>query len=308
MNSYIANYRSCITIKDGYYGYVGIDQKTPVYIEGKSYGYGWSKGFFEGLLVWPIGALVDRMCDAFAPLGTGLNGTNGWAQLLAIVLATLLVRTIMFALTFKQTTSSAKMTELQPEITKIQNKYPNANTSQTEKARMASEMQALYKKHKINPLGTLLVLIVQFPVFISVWGALSGSAWLSTGSFCNLNLSDSISSVLFNGANWANGSAVTAFILFLLMAASQVVSMLLPQWLQKRRDKASAKLGKNPNKKSQDNKMKWFTYIMMIMIIIMGFSLASAMGVYWLVGAIFSIVQTLITQTITHKRAKEKKI
>ena len=310
MNSYIANYRSCITTNSGYYGNIGIDEnKRPVFIEGKDYGYGWSKGFFEGLLVWPIAALTDKICEAFAPtVGNGLNGTTGWAQMLAIIIITLIVRGIMFLFTFKQTTDNAKMTELQPEITKIQNKYPNANTSQTEKARMAGEMQALYKKHKINPLTSLLVLIVQFPVFICVWGALSGSAWLSTGSFCNLNLSDSISSALFNGANWQNGSAVTALILFLLMAGSQVVSMLLPQWLQKRRDKQSVKLGKNPNKKAQDNKMKWFTYIMMIMIIIMGFSLASAMGVYWLVGAIFSIIQTLITQAITHKKAKEKRI
>lgn len=310
MNTYITNYRSCITTVEGKYGYYGLDDnKTPVFIEAKDYGYGWSKGFFEGLLVWPLAALVDRICEAFAPgVGNGLNGTNGWAQFLAIVIVTLLVRTIMFLLTFKQTQASAKMTELQPEITKIQNKYPNANSSQSEKARMAGEMQALYKKHKINPFASILVLIVQFPVFICVWGALSGSAWLSTGSFCNLNLSDSISSALFNGANWSNGSAVTALILFLLMAGTQVVSMLLPQWLQKKRDKNSAKLGKNPNKKAQDNKMKWFTYIMMIMIIIMGFSLVSAMGVYWLVGAIFSIAQTLITQAVTHKRAKEKKI
>ena len=310
MNQYINSYRACITTSDGYYGYYGLDEnKRPVFIEAKDYGYGWSKGFFEGLLVWPFAALVDRMCEAFAPtVGDGLNGSTGWAQMLAIIIITVLIRTVMFVFTFRQTTDSAKMTELQPEITKIQNKYPNANTSQTEKARMAGEMQALYKKHKINPFRTIIIMIIQFPVFICVWGALSGSAWLSTGSFCNLNLSDSISSALFNGANWQNGSAVTALILFLLMAVSQVVSMLLPQWLQKRRDKQSAKLGKNPNKKAQDNKMKWFTYIMMIMIIIMGFSLVSAMGVYWFVGALFQIAQTLITQAITHKRAKEKKI
>ncbi len=310
MNGYINNYRACITTADGYYGYYGLDEnKYPVFIEAKDYGYGWSKGFFEGLLVWPIAALVDKMCEAFAPtVGNGLNGTTGWAQFLAITIVTVLVRAIMFLFTFKQTTASAKMAELQPEIAKIQNKYPNANTSQSEKARMAGEMQALYKKHKINPFGTIIVLIIQFPVFICVWGALSGSAWLSTGSFCNLNLSDSISSVLFNGANWANGSAVTALVLFLLMAITQIVSMLLPQWIQKSKEKKTAKLGKNPNKKSQDNKMKWFTYIMMIMIIIMGFSLVSAMGVYWFVGALFSIAQTLIMQAITHKKAKEKKI
>ena len=307
MNAYINNFRSCIATEDGKYGSYGVDDKHPVNIEAKDYGYGWKKGFFEGLLVWPIGAFVDILCNSFSGMGTGLNGTVGWAQVMAILIVTLVVRSFMFLVSFKSTMSNAKMTELQPQIAKIQNKYPNANTNQAEKARMSQEMSALYKKNGINPLSSLLIMILQFPIFICVWGALTGSAWLSTGSFLNLNLSDSISSVLFNGANWGNGSAVTALILFLLMAAAQVVAMLLPQWIQKRKQKNVAKLGKNPNQQSQANKMKMFTYIMMAMIIIMGFSLASAMGIYWFFGALFSILQTLITQKILANKSKENK-
>ncbi len=307
MKGFISNVRACIATTDGQYGSYGPtrDNKKTVAIEAKSYGYSWSRGFLEGLLIWPIAAFVDSLCAGLQPLGNGLNGTTGWAQLLAIVIVTIVVRAVMFAISFKSTINTAKMTELQPEITKIQNKYPNANSNQSEKARMSEEMQKLYKKNKVNPFSSLLIMIVQFPVFICVWGALSGSAWLSTGSFLNLNLSDSISSALFNGANWVNGSAVTALVLFLLMAGAQVVSMLLPQWMQKARAKKVAKLGVNPTQKQQNNRMKWVTYIMMIMIIFMGFSLASAMGVYWLIGALFSIAQTLITQKIINRK-KEK--
>ena len=91
------------------------------------------------------------------------------------------------------------------------------------------------------------------------------------------------------------------------MAGSQVVSMLLPQWMQKAKQKKISRLGRNPAKKSQDNKMKWFTYIMMIMIIAMGFSLASGMGVYWFIGAIVSVGQTLITQKVMESKKKGKK-
>lgn len=312
MNTFINTYRSCITTKTGDYGNYGYAEKAPIVIEGKTYQEAWGKGFLEGLLVYPIGALVDVLVGGLSPLGTGLPGsnTNGWAQLLAIVIVTIIVRTIMFFASFKQSMDNAKMAELQPEISKIQAKYPNANNSQNEKARMSQEMNALYKKNKINPFGSIIVMILQFPVFICVWGALSGSAWLSTGSFCNLNLSDSISSALFNASNWniaAGGPALTALILFILMAGAQVVSMLLPQWIQKKKQKNVAKLGKNPTQNSQNKTTKWVTYIMMIMIIVMGFSLASAMGVYWLIGALFSIAQTLITQKITGKKHKEKK-
>jgi membrane protein insertase Oxa1/YidC/SpoIIIJ len=91
------------------------------------------------------------------------------------------------------------------------------------------------------------------------------------------------------------------------MAGSQVVSMLLPQWIQKSKLKKLEKLGKNPAQKQQDNKMKWFTYIMMVMIIVMGFSLASAMGVYWLIGALISIAQTLITNAVNNRKTHKKK-
>ena len=170
-------------------------------------------------------------------------------------------------------------------------------------------MNRLYKKNKINPFTSLIVMIVQFPVFICVWGALSGSAYLTSGSLLGLNLSVGIKDVLFVASNWGpagNYAAVTAFILFLLMAGAQTVSMLLPQWIQKKKAKQAAKLGKNPAQKSQNTQMKIFTYVMLAMIIFMGFSLVSAMGIYWFVGAVFSIIQTVITQIVTSRKAKKK--
>jgi len=86
------------------------------------------------------------------------------------------------------------------------------------------------------------------------------------------------------------------------MAGAQTVAMLLPQWLNAAKKKKVAKLGRNPAQKESDNKMKWFTYIMLAMIIFMGFSLVSALGVYWLVGALFSIAQTLITHAIMNRK------
>ena len=314
MNSLISGYRSCLAIKDGKYGYYGyangaqyreID-KGPVAIEAKTWGNAWMINgkftFFEGLLVYPIGWLTETFVSGFK----SFISVPGLAQLLAIFAITFIVRSLMLLVTIKQTMGNAKMTALQPEITKIQNKYPNANTNTYEKQQMAQEMQKLYKKHKINPLTSLLVMVVQFPVFICVWGALQGCASLSSDAFLNLHLSDSINAVLFNGANWSNGSAITALFLFLFMAAAQVVSMLLPQWIQKQKRKKIASLGKNPAQNEQQNRMKMFTYIMMAMIIFMGFTLPSAMGVYWFVGALFSIGQTLIIEKINSSRAKKK--
>ena len=309
MNALISSYRSCIAISTDDYGYYGYangahyrENKVAVEIESKSWGYAWHKGPLEGLLVYPIAWLTETFVKVFKNGGVAA----GVAQLLAIFAITFIVRSLMLVVTLKQTTGNAKMQALQPEIAKIQNKYPNANTNQYEKQQMAAEMQKLYKKNKINPLSTILVMIVQFPVFICVWGALQGCASLSSDELFGLHLSDAINTVLFNGANWANGSAITALVLFLLMAAGQVFAMLLPQWIQKKKRKKVANLGKNPAQNQQQSQMKMFTYIMMAMIIFMGFTLPSAMGVYWFVGALFSIVQTLVVEKINSSKAKKK--
>ena len=298
MNAYASSKRSCLATDTGYYGSYG-PQGMSIEITGKK----WTdwRGLLEFLLVWPIGALIDVLAKGFLSGGMA----SGWAQVAAIFIVTVIVRGIMLLATFKQTKSSAKMTELQPEIAKIQAKYPNSNTNQYEKQRMAMEMNKLYKKNGVNPLGSLLMMIIQFPVFICVWGAMQGSAILSSGSFLGLRLSDSIGSTITSKTAWANGGGATALVLFLLMAAAQTVAMLLPQWIQKRNQKNVSKLGRNPAQNAQSKRMKWFTYIMLAMIIFMGFSLASGMGVYWFFGAIFSIAQTLITTSITKKNKKK---
>ena len=314
MNSIISSYRSCIAITTDEYGYYGYangakyreSDKLPVEIEAKTWAGAWMVNgkftFFEGLLVYPIAWLTETFVSVFKNGGVAA----GLAQLLAIFLITFIVRSLMLIVTLRSTAANAKMQQLQPELTKISNKYPNADTNNYERQQKAAEMQKLYKKHKINPLATIVTMVVQFPVFICVWGALQGCASLSSDALFNLHLSDSINNVLFNAANWSNGSAPTALVLFLLMAAAQVISMLLPQWLQKAKRKKVASLGKNPAQTQQQNNMKMFTYIMMAMIIFMGFTLPSAMGVYWFVGALFSICQTLIIDRITAARANKK--
>lgn len=305
MNKFIDANRSCIAINDGDYGYYG-PHNQPIEVSGKTWASAFSKTnflWFEGILVYPLAAFSDVLTTGFLKA----NVANGVAQFLAILVVTFVVRGLMLLVTWNQSKTTAKMNALQPELTKIQNKYPNANTNQYEKQRMAAEQAALYKKHKINPLATFLFLFIQFPVFMCVWSALQGSAALSSGAFLNLNFSQPINAILFNASEWniANGGgALTALILFLIMSATQVVSMLLPQWIQKSKAKKVARLGKNPAKKEQDNKMKWVMYIMCAVIVFMGFTLASGMALYWIGSALFGIAQTLLMEKL-NSRAKK---
>ena len=82
---------------------------------------------------------------------------------------------------------------------------------------------ALYKKYKVHPFASLLIIFVQFPVFICVWNALQGSASLSRDAVLGLRLSDTIWSVLSNFSGWpSNPGWWTALVLVILMSAAQM--------------------------------------------------------------------------------------
>ena len=314
MNSATNNYRSCIATVDGQYGSYG-QNGTTVTITGKSWGDAWHKGgaVLEGLIVYPVAWMVDQFAYIFAggsnctPEQLALAYAGGIPQLLALLVVTVIVRLFIFLVTFKTTLSQQKMQRLQPEIAKIQAKYPNANTNQAQKQRMAEEQMKLYKKNKVNPLSSLLTLIIQFPIFIGVWGAMTGSAVLSTGAVLNLNLSSSIWNTLTNVSQLPSNNTGwwTALVLIILMSVAQFMAMKVPQWITKIRTKKIARLGKNPAQTSQNRTMTIVSYVMLIMIIVMGFTLPAAMGVYWFIGAIVSLIQTLVTQLlITGRKPK----
>ncbi len=300
----ISSFRTCVATRDGKYGHFGSQSNWEVNIQAKSYGDAWGKGFLEGLLVYPVAWMVDTFAYGIDP------ALSGFGQIISIICVTLIVRVALTLLTLKGTLDQQKMQALQPELAKIQAKYPNSNTNASQRSRMTQEQSALYKRNKINPFSSIVILIIQFPVFISVWSALSGSSALSSGSFLNLRLSDTIKDVVFNfsGAWWTNETGWwTAVVLFLLMVLFQTMSMLLPQMINKRRQKNMPKLNKNPAQDKMSKQMKYISWGMLIFTIIMGFLLPSAMGVYWGIGALISMCQTIITQAVMAKKTKKAK-
>lgn len=227
----------------------------------------------------------------------------GWfGTLLAIFLVTLIVRGVLTACTFKQTLSQQRMTDMGPELEALQQKYPNANTNEYEKQMMAQEQMAIYKKNGVNPFGMFIIMIFQFPIFIAVWGAMSGSAILREGQIFGLHLSDNSWNAV---THWQGIPSVVAIIIFVLMSVMQAVSMLLPQYLQKKRnEKNVTKLNKSASKNSTNTQMKIMNYVMLAMIIFMGATLPIAMAIYWFVSALISLTQSLIMSSISQKRSK----
>lgn len=293
VKSGVAGTVACLTPEDGKFGLEG----NEIYIEGKTWGESFRDyGPVEGLLVYPIGCMLHYFSKAF--------GTAGVGQVMAIILVTVIIRLIVLAITFPSTLSQAKMGALQPEINALQQKYPNSSTSSSDKQRLAQETMQLYKEHHIHPMMQILFMFVQLPVFICVWSALQGAAVLTQGTVFGLELT----TVTLNAITSGSSQTPFAIVLFLMMAIAQIFSTLLPQWFQswKTREFTVKTTVVKPNQ--QQGTMKMMSYMMMVVILVMGISLPAAMAIYWFIGALISIVQNLIIEAVqAHSRHHKNK-
>ena len=92
-------------------------------------------------------------------------GNWGWT----IILLTCLIKLVFAPLSAASYRSMAKMKQFTPRITELRERYKD------DKQRMNKELMALYKAEKINPLGGCLPVVIQIPVFISLYWVLLAS-------------------------------------------------------------------------------------------------------------------------------------
>ncbi|WP_375724385.1 membrane protein insertase YidC [Arcobacter sp. KX21116] len=101
-------------------------------------------------------------------------GNWGWT----IVFATIIIKLILFPLSYKGMMSMQKLKDLAPKIKELQEKYKG------DKQKQSAHMMELYKKHGANPMGGCLPLIMQIPVFFALYRVilnaieLKGSPWI----------------------------------------------------------------------------------------------------------------------------------
>lgn len=175
-----------------------------------------------------------------------------------IIVVTIIIRIIILPLMIKQTKSAKAMQEIQPEIKKIQEKYKSKDAQTQQK--LQQETMALFQKHGVNPLAGCFPILVQMPIIIGLYQAIMRTGEIKNHTFLwfDLGSPDIILSVL---------AGVFTFFQQKLMMAGPA---------------------------SDNPQMKMMLYLMPIMIIVFGITLPSALALYWVVGSIFMIIQTLI--------------
>jgi YidC/Oxa1 family membrane protein insertase len=200
-------------------------------------------------------------------------GNMGWA----IIALTLAIKALVLPLAYKSYVSMAKMKELQPQMEKIK------EIAGDDRQKLQQEMMALYKKEKVNPAAGCLPILLQIPIFFSLYKVifvtleLRHAPWI--GWIRDLSAPDPSS--LFNLWGvfpWAapEPGSVLALIFIGILPLGLGISM----WLQQ-------KLNPSPTDPTQKMIFAWMPWVFMFML----GSFASGLVLYWIANNMITFSQ-----------------
>jgi YidC/Oxa1 family membrane protein insertase len=208
-----------------------------------------SQGIWDHYFVYPLSKILLMLGDFF--------GDNYG---LAIIILTLIVRICLLPLMLKQFKTTLAMQKLRPEMERLQEKYKGADLQGQQQ--MQREMMQLYQKHGVNPMNGCLPALMQMPIFMALYYAISRTQEIKLHSFLWVQL----------------GHRDPYFIFPILAALTTLISLRLSP---------SLTAEKSPQ-------MMMMSYIMPVMIFIGASSVPAALSLYWVIGGCFSIVQSII--------------
>ena len=265
-------------------------------------------GWFVWILVRPIAFFIDRF-------------SIGGFLAIGIILTTLMVRTLAWPVYAKTNDMSLKMNLAQPEMTRIQNKYANRKDPVSQQ-KMQREMMAVWKKYKINPLGCLVAPLIQFPLFMAMYNAVQRypnkaytyaadakkyagetktvCTWFKhmndaggdlKTNFLGIDLSKGLTNIKDLGtfSNWI--FVILPILVGITMVACQLVSQMKPSYAKK----AYPNQQESAQAKQTQKMMRFMMIFMTVMMVLISFR-SGTLALYWIVGNLYTIVQTLINR------------
>jgi len=192
----------------------------------------------------------------------------------AIILLTVVSKVLFYPLTVKSMRSMKAMQALQPQINALRNKF------KSDPQRLQSETMALYREHKVNPLGGCLPMIAQVPIFYALYLALVSAVELQGAPFLCSSWLDPIAAALrWLHMPWVHGLWICnladpdpLYVLPVLMG----VTMFLQQ-----------KMTPTAGDPRQAKMMLFMPFVFTLMF----FNLASGLVLYWTVSNLLQILQ-----------------
>lgn len=185
-----------------------------------------------------------------------LGGSFG----LSIIVVTILIRLLILPLMIQQTRNAKAMQALQPEIEALRKKYSSKDAQTQQK--LQQEMMLLFQKHGVNPMAGCLPILIQMPILIGFYHAIMRTREIAQHNFLWFDLGEKDPYFILPVI-----AGVTTFIQQKIMMAGSA---------------------------QQNPQMAMLLWMMPIMIVIFAINFPAALSLYWVVGNIFSIVQTYL--------------
>lgn len=200
---------------------------------------------------------------------------------LVIVLLTVMVRGAMFPISRRQAMMTARMQELQPEIKKIQEKYKN-----DPQARNQAVME-MYRKYGVNPLGGCLPLVIQLPIFLSLYYALQESIRFRLAPFLWIDNLSAPDMLIYWGQSmpWLTDPDNMGGVLYLgpffnLLPVLAVAIMIVQQQL----------MMPPPTDEQQEMQQKMMKY-MVVVFGIMFYKVAAGLVIYFIASSLWGLTE-----------------
>jgi YidC/Oxa1 family membrane protein insertase len=227
-------------------------------------------------LGWGIFGWVNKyaIIPMFNLLGRGISNYG-----IIILLMTIIIKLVLFPLTYKSYMSSAKMRVLKPQLDEIAAKYPKGKEMERQQAQMS-----LYQKAGVSPMGGCLPLLLQFPILIAMFRFFPASIELRQQPFLWASDLSSYDAIL----EWSTNIPIISSLygnhvsLFALLMA---ISMFVQQ-----------KMTSSQNPSNSMPGMKVMMWMMPILMLLWFNKYSSGLSYYYLLANLFSILQTWIIQ------------
>ncbi len=219
------------------------------------------EGLWTSLFVKPLAWLIIK-------IGTILKNYG-----LALIVTCLVLRLILYPFTRKTAMQSELLKKAQPEMQKIEKKYEN-KTSAEDQNKKAQEMMLVYQKYKINPVSGCLLAFIQLPLLLAFYEAIQRTPAIFEDKFLFFELGRT-------PWNAIKGGEYAYIILVILIFVATLFSF------RKTLKDQSANPAMN---------MKTTLYFMLAIITYSSFTIASAVGIYWVTSNVFTIVQNILVE------------
>lgn len=241
---------------------------------------GWLVGWFTKYAIIPMFDFFSRFISSFG---------------LIILLMTLVIKIVVFPLTYKSYASSAKMSALKPELDKINAKYPH-NDNQQEMLKKQQATMALYKRAGVSPMGGCLPMLLTFPILWAMFRFFPASIELRQQSFLWCHDLSAYDSIIDYGVRIPIlGDHLSLFALL----------MAVTMWVYSKMTMSSQPNANDPSAASMRFMSLWMMPIMMFFICN---SLSAALSYYYLLSQLISILQTWLIRKSINKDAILEKV